>query len=194
MLGRPHPGGLVIDDATVRDDKLAGTGNARSFAQASRDGIAQRHIDEPGATRHSDAGHPAAQDLLRITRRPQGAESRIGGTTRARDVRYRRDPKGEMTVTIDESRHDPLLGGIDDLHVVLIFDADVRREPPNPANAVALDDDGVVNCGRTSRAVDQGPVLNNERFSVAAVHRSLLNEQPFFPSSNTVRHYIASCL
>ena len=179
VLGCPHPGGLVIDDATVGDDKLAGTGNARPFVQASRDGIAQRHINEPGATRHGKAGHPAAQDLLRIARRPQGAESRVGGAACARDVRHLREPKGEMTVTIDESRHDPLFGGINDLHVILIFDADVRREPPDTPNAVPLDDDGVVDRGRTSRAIDQGPVLNNERFSVTAVHRSLLNGQLF---------------
>src|SRR5215510_2381068 len=51
------------------------------------------------------------------------------------------------------------------------------RESPDTPNAVALDDDGVVARGRTSRAIDQGPVLNNERFSVTAVHRSLLSEQ-----------------
>src|SRR5262249_3977249 len=92
-----------------------------------------------------------------------------------------RDPKGEMTVTIDESRHDPLLGGINDLHVVLIFELDIRRESPDTPNAVAFDDNGFVDRGRTSRAVDQGPVLNNERFSVTAVHRSLLSEQLFPP-------------
>src|SRR5215831_15773095 len=119
-------------------------------AQASRDGIAQRHINEPGATRHGKAGHPAAQDLLRIACRPEGAESRVGGTTRARDVRHLREPKGEMTVTIDEPGHDPLLGGINDLHMVLIFDPDIRRELSDTPNAIALDDNGVIDRGWTS--------------------------------------------
>jgi hypothetical protein len=52
-----------------------------------------------------------------------------------------------MTVTIDEARHDPLLGGINDLHVVLIFELDIRRESPDTPNAVAFDDDGVIDRG-----------------------------------------------
>ena len=128
-------GELVINDAAICD-KLAGAGNARSLAQASRNGIAQRHIDEPGATRHGEAGHPAAQDLLGIARRPEGVEAGVGGTARARDVRHLREPKGEMTVTIDESGHDPLFGGINDLHVVLIFDR-TSAGAANTPNAVA---------------------------------------------------------
>src|SRR5262245_31164387 len=95
-LARPHYRWLVMDDAAVPKEKLGGTGCASSIEQASRDGIAQRHINEPGAPRHGEAGHPAAQDLLRIARRPEGAEPGVGGTTRARDVRHLREPKGEM--------------------------------------------------------------------------------------------------
>jgi hypothetical protein len=88
--------------------------------------------------------------LLRIARRPQGAESRVSGTARAWDVRHLWEPKGKMAVTIDEARHDPASGGIDDLHVVLIFDPDVSRESSDTSNAIALNDDGVIDCGWTS--------------------------------------------
>jgi len=55
-----------------------------------------------------------------------------------------------MTVTIDEPGHDPLRSGINDLHVVLIFDPDICRELSDTPNAIALDDNGVIDRGWTS--------------------------------------------
>jgi hypothetical protein len=64
-------------------------------------------------------------------------------------------------VAVNEPGHNPLPGGIDDLHLCLILQLHVGRQRPGTADAVAVDDQGGVRNGWTAGPIDQSAVLNN---------------------------------
>ena len=69
-----------------------------------------------------------------------------------------------MAVAVDEPGHDPVPGGIDDVHGVLVLDPDVLRQPSYTANAVALNDNSIIGHGRVSCAIDQRSMTNDQGF------------------------------
>ena len=63
---------------------------------------------------------------------------------------------------VDQSRHDPLAGGIDHLDGLAIFYMHVGRQRADALDPVVLDDDGVVARRRLSGAVDQGAIADHQ--------------------------------
>src|SRR5262245_59954494 len=69
VLGRPHPGGLGVEDAAIRDNETTSTGNTWSGKYPGPDRLAQPHINEPAAPGDSNTGDAAVEHLLGIARR-----------------------------------------------------------------------------------------------------------------------------
>jgi hypothetical protein len=75
---------------------------------------------------------------------------------------------------IDEPRHDPLSGRVDDLHVVPVFEPDIAGEAPRAFDAITLDHNSFIPERRIPSAVDQGSVRNDDRLFTMSAHVTLL--------------------
>jgi hypothetical protein len=77
-------------------------------------------------------------------------------------------------MAIDETRHDPLPCGIDDLHVVSIAMGPILRKRPDALDTVTLNDHSLIGGRRVPCAVYQGAVLDDESMFALAPHIDLL--------------------
>jgi hypothetical protein len=75
-------------------------------------------------------------------------------------------------VGIDEPRHNPLSGGVDDLHIVSVVQPRIAWQAPRAFDAITLDHNGFIPGGRIPRAIDQSPVGDHDGFF--STHVSLL--------------------
>ena len=173
VFGRADPRRLVVLDAAIRDDHAAGAVHARPFQHAELDGIAHTHVREPGAAGHADARHAGAQHLLGAPRRLERPELRPRRASTSALPAKMGVAVGEMRVSVDQPRHDPLTGGVDDVDVPVVLELDRGGQPPDARDAIALHHERLVGGRRTPRAVDQGAVTNDERL-YRAVHLASL--------------------
>ena len=77
-------------------------------------------------------------------------------------------------MAIDEPGHDPLPCGIDAPHLASIAVGQILWKRPDALDAVPLDDHGLIEGGRISRAVYQSTVLDDESMIALATHIDLL--------------------
>ena len=63
---------------------------------------------------------------------------------------------------VDQARHDPLAGGVDDVDGLAVFEVDVGRQRADALDPIALDDDGIVAARRLAGAVDQRAVADHQ--------------------------------
>src|SRR5262245_65841549 len=85
-----------------------------------------------------------------------------------------------MRMRIDQPRHDPLSGRVDDLHVVPVFKPDIAGEAPGAFDAITLDHNGFTPEWRIPRAVDQGSVGDHNGSFTLGAHLTL----PLFSQSS----------
>src|ERR1051326_7126214 len=168
MIGRAFPRRLVVLDAAIGDDHAAGDVQARPVHEAELDGVAHADVGEPGAARYREAGDARAQHFLHAARGLQRREFRPRGAAAFAFALDRRIAVGDVAVRVDQARHDPLPGGIDDRDVAAVVEAAAAPQRADVLDAVALDHDGIVSPRRRARAVNQGAVADDCGFGAHA--------------------------
>ena len=174
VLRGAHPGWLIVGYAAVGNYEPPRAENAWALDQAGVDRFPQRHVDEPGAAGDGNAGDPGPQHLLSVDGRPYGGELRAGGSPGDAQAGHGWLAKGEVAVTLDKAGHYPSALSVDGLHVLPIFNIDVRRYRSHTADTVALDHHRVVGNRRLARSVNEGTVADYRGLRVAGAHSLLL--------------------
>jgi hypothetical protein len=77
-------------------------------------------------------------------------------------------------MSIDEPRHDPLSGGVDNLHIVPVFKLYIAGEASRAFDTITLDHDGLIPCRRIPSAIDQRAVGNYDGLFTMSAHANLL--------------------
>jgi hypothetical protein len=174
VLRRAYPGRLFVLYGTVGYDHTAGTVHARALDQSNFYGVSHRHVREPSPARQGDAGHTGPENLLGVPGRPQGVEFRSRGTLTPGFSRQFRIAVGKVGMGIDEPRHDPLSGGVDNLHIVSVFQLYVAGKTSRAFDAITLDYNGLIPSRRIPSAVDQGSVRDHDGLFTVGDHVNLL--------------------
>src|SRR5262245_53231468 len=79
-----------------------------------------------------------------------------------------------MSMGIDEPGHDPLSGSVDNVNIVSVFQLYIGGKAPRAFDAITLDHNGLIPCGRIPSAVNQGSVGDHDGLFTMGDHVNLL--------------------